>query len=803
MSILNMIDYQSNGQVSLTSPTDMPNAVSFLWNKQMMVSFNCRGYAVGQFMQPEPAKYAKGPNIEATTFIQPEHPYYSHHPGRFFYIKDETNNELFSVPYAPIKKPLDKFNFIAGQSEICWHIEHNQLEVNLSVTLPVDDAAELWRIIVKDLSGKQRKLHLYSYFPVGYMSWMNQSAHFDSELNAIVCQSVTPYQKVADYFKNQGSKDNTVLISQRRPDSFETRQGIFEGESGLTNPEAIQHVRLDNGEAKYETPVASMHFALTLDAHSTDELEFVFAPVANKAQIKALSDNYLPTKHKQSSGLSSDDSWNTAFKEYIDQAVNCIDISTPHDELNHFVNHWLARQVFYHGDVNRLSTDPQTRNYLQDAMGMVYIKPQATKDAFITALSQQHRTGAMPNGILLNEQAELKYINQVPHTDHCVWLVICLQAYLDETNDYSFLQQTLPFKDSGEQLSVFEHINLALEWLVKQRDHRGLSYIAQGDWCDPMNMVGYKGKGVSSWLSLATSYALRLWSNVAIKLQEHELAEQLSVLSLQINDSVNQHCWDGNWYGRGITDDGVKFGVSDDVEGRIYANPQSFALLANASDEQQSQSMIEQVQQQLFTPFGLMMLAPSYTQMREDVGRVTQKYPGSAENGSVYNHAAIFYAYALYDEHSNKHKDTAWQVMSKMLPSSEQGDQIARGQLPVFIPNYYRGAYFQHPDVAGKSSQLFNTGTVAWYYRCLIEKLFGLQGCERGLKIAPQLPSNWPQASVTRRFRGATFEVDYKQSQSSEAASTVKVRLNGQPIVGNIIDDIEAGKHYKVNVELS
>lgn len=33
----------------------------------------------------------------------------------------------------------------------------------------------------------------------------------------------------------------------------------------------------------------------------------------------------------------------------------------------------------------------------------------------------------------------------------------------------------------------------AMDWLLSQRDARGLSLIAQGDWCDPMNMVGYKG----------------------------------------------------------------------------------------------------------------------------------------------------------------------------------------------------------------------------------------------------------------------------------------------------------------------
>ena len=57
----------------------------FLWNRRMMIQVTCRGYAVAQFMQPEPAKYAYAPNLEARTFMQPEQPYYAHHPGRFFY----------------------------------------------------------------------------------------------------------------------------------------------------------------------------------------------------------------------------------------------------------------------------------------------------------------------------------------------------------------------------------------------------------------------------------------------------------------------------------------------------------------------------------------------------------------------------------------------------------------------------------------------------------------------------------------------------------------------------------------------
>src|SRR4051812_4859075 len=73
----------------LSSPTAMPHAAGFLWNRKMMMQMNCRGYAVAQFMQPEPAKYSHAPNMEAKSFMQPEQSYFAHHPGRFFYIKDE------------------------------------------------------------------------------------------------------------------------------------------------------------------------------------------------------------------------------------------------------------------------------------------------------------------------------------------------------------------------------------------------------------------------------------------------------------------------------------------------------------------------------------------------------------------------------------------------------------------------------------------------------------------------------------------------------------------------------------------
>jgi cellobionic acid phosphorylase len=124
---------------------------------------------------------------------------------------------------------------------------------------------------------------------------------------------------------------------------------------------------------------------------------------------------------------------------------------------------------------------------------------------------------------------------------------------------------------------------------------------------------------------------------------------------------------------------------------------------------------------------------------------------------------------------------------------------LQRGQLPLFIPNYYRGAYYQYPDEAGKSSQLFNTGTVAWYYRILVEQLFGVSGCKEGLSIKPQLPSHWTTARIQRNFRGALFNIEY---QRITGINQQQVFVDNCLIKEQCISDFSAGNCYQVKVNL-
>lgn len=785
---------ENNEYYELTSPTIMPKATGFLWNEKLMIQVNCRGYATAQFMQPEPAKYSHAPNLEAKTFLQPEQPYYAHHPGRFVYVKDEADGSIFSAPYEPVRVLPDNYKFAVGKNNIIWKTEKNGVEIEMCLSLPKEDPFELWRIKVRNLSKDKRKLSVYPYFTVGYMSWMNQSGEYRADLQSIVCSSITPYQKYKDYYTIKNFSDKTFLLAEDEPAAWEVNEENYEGEGGIWSPSAIQQDLLAKGDSQYEMPVAVLQYRLEMNPGEEKEFRFVFGPARNEEEIAGIRKKYF--LNKAESGHDGFELAEIEYAEYIAEGKGCISIKTPDAGLDNFVNNWLPRQMYYHGKTNRLSTDPQTRNYLQDNMGMSYIKSEITRDAFLLALSQQRSNGAMPDGIVLYKGAELKYINQVPHTDHCVWLPVCLSTYLDETDDYGILDEVVPFNDSEEIATVFEHINRGMYWLMKDRDERGMNYINQGDWCDPMNMVGYKGKGVSGWLTEATSYAFQVWADISEKSGRPDTAKEFRTDAQKTNEVVNKYLWDGDWYARGITDDNVVFGVSKDKEGRIFINPQGWALLCGAADTEKKEKLMKAVCEQLETPYGVEKLAPSYTGMREDVGRVTQKFPGSAENGAVYNHAAAFYIYALY---SVGEKENAFRLLRKMVPVQDFDELIQRGQMPVFIPNYYRGAYRQIPRTAGRSSQLFSTGTVQWVYRCLIDGLFGIKGCKEGLQINPQLPEDWQEASVKRTFRGAEFDISFKRESGIKAK---EVYVDGNLIENDTIGNVKPGKVYDVLVKI-
>jgi cellobionic acid phosphorylase len=388
------------------------------------------------------------------------------------------------------------------------------------------------------------------------------------------------------------------------------------------------------------------------------------------------------------------------------------------------------------------------------------------------------------------EGAEVMPITKIPHKDTNSWGPDALAFYMRETGDMKILEEIVPYADSDKTATLYEHVCCGLQWLLNDRTARGLSRIGQGDWNDPLNMVGPEQRGESIWLTQALAYALDTWADVAARTGDAATQRKYLAEADACREALREHAWDGRWFCRAYTDAGRKIGGGD----QLFLNAQSWALISGCADEAQCASMIDSVNAMLATSEGPMVVAPAFDGMVEDVGKLTLKTPGTGENGSVYCHAVTFWAYALF---LRGHTEEAWSALRAILPRDEAAALTRVNQLPIYIPNFYRGTPCL--GTAGRSSRSPNTGTAAWYYRTVLEGLFGIRAGWGVLTCEPQLPKEWGEASITRHWRGAEYRFEFKRVTTVEQP---QIRDMDGNEVGRSISRIEPGEVAAFQVKL-
>jgi carbohydrate kinase (thermoresistant glucokinase family) len=80
----------------------------------------------------------------------------------------------------------------------------------------------------------------------------------------------------------------------------------------------------------------------------------------------------------------------------------------------------------------------------------------------------------------------------------------------------------------------------------------------------------------------------------------------------------------------------------------------------------------------------------------------------------------------------------------------------------------------------------------------VIEKICGLQGKQDSLVISPKLPQSWSTLNLEYRFRGASITLNIEKTTVKKPVMVV----NGQIQDQSILQNIEAGKHYHVELSL-
>jgi cellobiose phosphorylase len=250
------------------------------------------------------------------------------------------------------------------------------------------------------------------------------------------------------------------------------------------------------------------------------------------------------------------------------------------------------------------------------------------------------------------------------------------------------------------------------------------------------------------------------------------LAAELRERRERMAAAIQTHAWDGEWYLAGYNDDGEPVGSSRDTEGRVYLNPQTWAVMTGLATGQRREQCLRAIDDLLESEHGSLTLWPAYTRERAHVGRLTVLLPGMYENASPYCHGTAF---KIVADCCAGRGDAAYRSWLKVMPDNPDHPSAVSGCEPYAFTNQYLG-----PDNAraGASISGWVTGSAGWMFRAVIEYMAGIRPGYRGFTVQPCLPSAWPSVRVSRPLRGRTYQVDI----AAAGADGYAVRVNGRDV---------------------
>ena len=255
-------------------------------------------------------------------------------------------------------------------------------------------------------------------------------------------------------------------------------------------------------------------------------------------------------------------------------------------------------------------------------------------------------------------------------------------------------------------------------------------------------------------------------------------------------DKVNEVAWNGEYYVRAFS----KFGVVGDKTskngGKIYVNPQSWAILSEIVPEDRLQSILDAIQS-METEEGIPMCCPAYETYDETVGRMSGMLPGVYENAGIYNHAGCF---KIMADCKLRRGEQAVATLKKVAPDGPNNPSMKTTTEPYVFTN----CYLKHPTVDMQVGFSWQTGTSAWGLKCYYEGILGLQRGYDGLHILPSIPESWDKVTAVRHYRGNRLNITYY----NEGGLNVQMVVDGKPVEGNVVPLFDDDNEHEVIVTL-
>ena len=371
-------------------------------------------------------------------------------------------------------------------------------------------------------------------------------------------------------------------------------------------------------------------------------------------------------------------------------------------------------------------------------------------------------------------------------SDDALWLVPSIIEYLKETGEMDFVDEVVGYAEGGEG-TVYEHMKKILDFSAEQVGASGICKGLRADWNDCLNLGG----GESAMVSFLHYWAISHFLDLANYLGRTEDVEKYTAMQKKVHGVCNDKLWDKEWFIRGVTKHGKKIGTSEDEEGKVHLESNTWAVLSGAADPDKGRMAMDSVDKYLFTEYGILLNAPSYTKRDMDIGFITRVYPGLKENGAIFSHPN---PWAWAAECVLGRGDRAMKFYNALCPYYQNDKIEIRESEPYSYCQFIMGR--DHTGF-GRARHPFMTGSGGWAYFSATRYMMGIRPQFDYLLLDPCVPADWKEFSAVRKWRGATYEIEFV-NPDGVMKGVKELYLDGQKV--DKIPAQAAGTSHRVKV---
>lgn len=698
-----------------------------------------------------------------------------------FYLRDDETGHIWSPTALPCRGRGDYQTRHGFGYSVFEHIEegvHSELWMYVALDAPVKFA------VLKIRNDSLRKRRLSA---AGYIAWVlgdlraKNAMYVTTELSpsgALLAQNHynTEFGERTAFFD---ASTNHLELTSRTVTGDRTE---FLGRNGTQNlPAALKRTRLSGRVGAGLDPCGAILLTFDMAEGQSRDIVFTLGAGQNKQDADVLAQRYHGRVAAEAAFASQ--------RQFWQQTLNVVRVSTPDAAVNLMANGWLLYQLLSSRLWGRSGYYQSGgafgfRDQLQDVMALPHVAPKLFRNQILLCAAHQFEAGDVQHWWHPPQNRGVR----TRCSDDYLWLPFAICRYIETTGDIAILDEAIPFlqgrplkpeEESYYELptmgnvgvSLYQHATRAIINGLKFGEH-GLPLMGSGDWNDGMNMVGKDGRGESVWLGFFLYSVLKHFTPLAARYGDNEFAQRCEAESKKLKQQIETHGWDGEWYRRAYFDDGTPLGSAKNSECSIDSIAQSWSVLSGAGDPLRAKEAMSSLHQYLVNePDKLIkLLDPPFDKSKPNPGYIQGYVPGIRENGGQYTHGAIW-AIMAFAELGDK--QLAWQLLNIINPINH-GRNPAEINLYKIEPYVIAGDVYSVAPHTGNGGWSWYTGSAGWLYRLITETLLGVQ-LEDGkkLRLKPILPDDWDGFSVDYNYRNTTYKITIRRSTDKELSANI------------------------------